>query len=352
VAATGYHSAARDYLLSECAVSIHLELRCPFPSNIHPLTAKASERTLQWAREFGLVQDAERQRQAHSERFTWLVGRFFPRASESVLQLISDWTSWLFWHDDVCDETELGGTQHGLTGVFDRFFDILTGELGANPSSSFERALAEMVERFRRLAPDPVWMLRFATSVREYFDACIWEAGNRERGVVPSVGSFIPLRRCAGGMWIYLDFVELANGRKLSLELRKHRDVQRLVQITNNVASWHNDLFSLSKEMRAGDVHNLVTALQVEMDVDLEEARQVAIGYANAEVEAFVRIEQKLKASGIAALGDLDEYVSGLKDLMRGNLDWSAESGRYVDFGRPDAKSDIRELLGPRRVAV
>jgi hypothetical protein len=46
--------------------------------------------------------------QVATERFTWLVGGFYPWAHERELELISDFTSWLFWHDDLCDETTLG----------------------------------------------------------------------------------------------------------------------------------------------------------------------------------------------------------------------------------------------------
>jgi hypothetical protein len=343
------------------------ELYCPFASNIHPLTRFVSEQTLQWAAEFELVAEEQAERCAHSERFTWLVGRFFPRAPLPALQLISDFTSWLFWHDDVCDETLLGRDPLALGQTFDRFFDILRADRAASsgptiPSGPFEAALLEMRERFAALAPDAPWLLRFVTSVREYFDACIWEAQNRLDGIVPSVGSFISLRRCAGGMWIYLDFVEFCMGRSLPLPLRKHRDVQRLVQITNNVASWHNDLYSLAKETRSGDVHNLVTALQAELGIEGDEAIAVAVGYANAEVRAFVELRQKLTESGQLNAAALRLYIEGLEALMRGNLDWSMESGRYTDFRGADfdaesqsRNSDIRGLAqltsSARRVA-
>jgi 5-epi-alpha-selinene synthase len=331
-------------------------LYCPFPSSIHPLTAQASEQTLRWAHAFGLVSSEHLERQAHSERFTWLVGRFFPNAPPQVLQLISDWTSWLFWHDDVCDETDLGSNPSALQATFSRLFEILSGTSGARGDSVFELALEEMATRFRDLSPDRAWFLRFCTSVREYFDACVWEAENRVKRVVPSVGSFIPLRRCAGGMWIYLDFVELVGGASLPLPLRKHRDVQRLVQITNNVASWHNDVFSLAKESRQGDVHNLVTTLQVEMNLPVEEALRVAARYADSEVKAFIALEERLKSSlrGQDLDAELSQYLQGLRSLMRGNLDWSQESGRYSPLDEDvehDARahSDIRALLSSRR---
>jgi hypothetical protein len=77
-------------------------------------------------------------------------------------------------------------------------------------------------------------------------------------------------------------------------------------------------------------VHNLVTAVQAEQQLDLPAACQMAADYADAEVRAFVAVEAKLCGSFAPLQGELDAYVTCLKHLTRGNLDWSRESGRYA----------------------
>ncbi len=317
------------------------ELYCPFESKINVATESANARTIRWASDVGLITSEDTTRVVNSERYTWLVGRFFPDADEEVFQLIADWTSWVFWHDDECDETALGESPRALAALFNQFMAILENREKPRPSNVFEVSLRDIAERLQQVSPDRGWYLRLLTSVRDYFDACVWEAANRVEGVVPSVGSFIPLRRCAGGMWIYLDFVELVNRRSLPLSLRKHRDVQRLVQITQNVACWHNDIFSLDKELKRGDVHNLVITLQAERGGSMEEALAEAVAYADSEVHAFVGLRGKLPRF-LGEETSLPQYVAGLESLMRGNLDWSLESARYSPLGHRD--SDIREL--------
>jgi hypothetical protein len=113
-------------------------------------------------------------------------------------------------------------------------------------------------------------------------------------------------------------------------------------------------------------VHNLVTALQAELGLECDAAIVVATSYADAEVRAFVELERKLLESVPTSDPALLLYIEGLKALMRGNLDWSMESGRYTDStmdllevapssGRVGVKSDIRELApgtsSARRVA-
>jgi 5-epi-alpha-selinene synthase len=307
------------------------ELHCPFESALNPRTEEAHRRTHAWAERHGLVNSAHVRRQVAAERFTWLVGRFFPRAGAEELQLISDFTSWLFWHDDVCDETSLGEDPVALARQFDWLLGVLTSRRLLRGSSAFDVAFDDLRDRFEKMAPSLAWFARFVVAVQQYFEACVWEASNRKNGAVPSVDTFIGMRRFASGMYIYLEFVELVAGRELPLLLRRHPQVGRLRDITNDVAAWHNDLFSLEKELAHGDVHNLVLAHARERRVDMDEARRLTIHRCNAEVEEFQSLAASLGAAVSETEPVLGSYLDGCRSLMRGNLDWSIETGRYLD---------------------
>lgn len=312
------------------------ELLCPFPSKINPYTAEAYQRTLAWGEKYGLLRTNEIRRQQQDERYTWLVGRAFPSASAERLQLLCDWTSWLFWHDDVCDETALGKDPEGLSQQFNRFFGVLTGTGTPRASNAFDVALVDLVSRFRALAPDPAWTYRFIISVQEYFQACVWEARNRASHKVPSIEEFISMRRCAGGAWIFLDFLEFANDQVLPLEVRKNNDVQRLMQIMCDIACWHNDIYSWPKEMRRNDVHNLVAVIKDHLQVPLNEAIERAAQYCDVEIREFLTIVSSLRSTKSTLSGILEQYIDGMQSVMRGNLDWAKESGRYKHHSASD----------------
>lgn len=316
------------------------ELLCPFPSKINPHTAEAHQRSLAWGERFGLLETTEIRRQQLDERYTWLVGRAFPRASASRLQLLCDWTSWLFWHDDVCDETALGKDPERLSQQFDRFFGVLTGTGTPRSNNPFDIALVDLISRFRAMAPDPAWTCRFIISVQEYFQACVWEASNRASHKIPSIDEFISMRRCAGGAWIFIDFLEFAHDHVLPLELRKNSDVQRLMQIMCDIACWHNDIYSWPKEMRRNDVHNLVAVLKEQFQFPLDEAIDRAAGYCDTEIREFLAIVSSLRSSRSTLSGEFEQYVDGMQSVMRGNLDWARESGRY----KHGAASDLHSL--------
>jgi 5-epi-alpha-selinene synthase len=305
------------------------ELHCPFVSLLNPATELAHRRTRAWAERFELLLDASVRRQVATEQFTWLVGRFFPWAPTRELELISDFTSWLFLHDDVCDETALGHDPRALADQFDWLMGILTRRRPPRPGQPFDAALADLRDRFEEAAPSWAWFTRFVTAVQQYFDGCVWEANNRAQGVAPPIDVFVCMRPFAGGMYIYLDFIELVLRAELPLVVRGHEDILRLRQATLNVACWHNDLFSLEKELARSDVHNLVVVLARETSADLAEARAVAVARCNAEVQLFEEVAGRLRPFGAAAQPLVVQYRDSLGALMRGNLDWSLSTRRY-----------------------
>jgi 5-epi-alpha-selinene synthase len=293
---------------------------CPFDSALSPLTDAAVARTVAWAETFALAVEHDAVAQ-----FTGLVSRFYPAADAERFQLISDWTTWLFVHDDVCDETETGRSQRALAETFDHFFNTLCGE--APLERPFDRALADLRNRFYTLAPSRTWTTRFLNAVRDYFDACIWEAHNREVGAIPGVGKYISMRRLASDMFSYIEFIDFANNETTPVWVRRQRDVEMLCAITNNVASWTNDVFSARKEMAQGDPHNLVLVLQHEHSCSRAEAVELALNYCNKEVLRFLDVRARAVQSERSLASS--PYIAGLETLMRGNLDWSLETRRY-----------------------
>jgi hypothetical protein len=315
------------------------DLHCPFPSKLNPGTEAAHHHTWSWATRFGLVRDANVERQVATERFTWLVGHFYPWAAAPELQLISDFTSWLFWFDDLCDETGLGEDPAALAAQIEWLVGVLSRRKEVRPGEPFDRAMADLRDRFEERSPGGGWFVRVVTSIQQYFEACLWEATNRHQGLVPAVGTFMDMRRFAGGMYIYHDFIELAERAELPLVARGNRALQRLVQLTCNVACWHNDLFSLYKELAYGDVHNLVVVLARQRQLTLTEALPVAVRLCDREAAAFVTSARRLPSFGPDTDALVARYRRGMEALMRGNLDWSLGTDRYRRHPAPEVRA-------------
>jgi len=146
---------------------------------------------------------------------------------------------------------------------------------------------------------------------------------------MPDLKSYFRMRPITGGLYVDTEFIGITERTHVPPEVREHPGVGALMRASNNVVCWANDLVSLEKEAKRGDVHNIVLVLQHEREFALERAVQVVIAMHNAQVQEFERAEPLIPSFGRAVNTNLSRFVSILKTRMRGNFDWSQESGRY-----------------------
>ncbi|MEQ1572212.1 MAG: terpene synthase family protein [Myxococcota bacterium] len=307
----------------ENATGASLELVCPFPTTCHPTVQALHESTCRWAArvhpEAGNV----------DQRFTWLSAQMVPAAERVLAELLADFTSWLFWHDDMCDEGPLSANPVELRRALDQELLILQGG-PARPDLPLERALHDLRARFVQLSPDPSWMVRFVADMADYFDGCVWEAENRSDGRVPRLSEYVPARRSVGAIWVYLGFIELTLHTSMPLAMRRNSECLLVRQLACDVVAWHNDLFSLRKEEALGDVHNITTIVMREYGLQKPDAARFVVARSNAaiyEIQALLsRMDLPLRADAY-----FRRFSEALKVFIRGAADWAAKTSRYAD---------------------
>lgn len=315
------------------------QLYCPFPPEVNRHVDAVHEHTLAWARQFGLAKDESGFERVRESKFARLVARAYPSSPRDELAIVADWNTWLFLLDDECDESGIGRRPDRLAALHARCFEVLSGKaldrldapLRPRPGRAdvpLLRALHELRGRMGARMPR-AWVDRFAVSVAEYFEAAVWEARNRERGVWPNSATYIQMRPYTGALYTVLDLIDLTEAAILPLVVRKHPLYQALMLITNNVVCWCNDLFSLPKERAHGDMHNLALILQHQEAIGVQDAVDRVVGLIEQEIERFIALENDLPSFGAEVDGLVRRFVAVLRAWMRGNLDWSYESGRY-----------------------
>ena len=304
------------------------ELYCPFSSAINSQADIVHQETIEWAWRLGLLLNEPSYRIFCTTSIGRLAARFHPDAQRAELRLLSDWYAWMFLRDDRCDESEIGEHPESLVPDDIRFLEILKG---AEPTEHDEPMAQAMYDLRLRLFPraSAAWIRRFVRTVKEHFQSSLWEAANRARGIVPDIETYLRMRRITGGILVDLDLIEVIEGLRLPFEVREHHTVRALARTSNNVACWANDLFSLKKELKCGDVHNLVIVLRHAEGLTLQEAVDLSVRMHNDEVNRFVELESQLPVFGETVNTNLASYVAALRTRMRGNLDWSRESERY-----------------------
>jgi hypothetical protein len=304
------------------------ELHCPFAPIINMHVEAVHQHTLEWVSRFELVATEASWQRFRAAKFAWLAARAYPTASMEALKLVAEWNIWLFIHDDQCDEAGLGRQPEALAALYDKLRPIVRG---AEPAAGCERivlALHDLIGRMQARA-SKAWLERFAHSVDDYFAACIWEAHNCAAGRVPDIHSYVQMRPFTGALNTDIELIELCEHIYLPNEVYAHPDVQRLTLMANNVVCWANDIISLEKELRHGDVHNLVVAIQHECGCGLQEAVHRARAMHDSEVRAFVDLAERAPWFGTRIEAELERYLVILRAWMRGNLDWAYDTRRY-----------------------
>src|SRR5262245_62925055 len=109
------------------APTVYPPLSCPFPSAINPHAIQAQQATIDWARRFRLLQRDAAYRRLNRLRYGMLMARAYPLAEPETLQIVTDWSTWLFLLDDQCDEAGMGHDPEQLARLHTQFLDVLHG---------------------------------------------------------------------------------------------------------------------------------------------------------------------------------------------------------------------------------
>ncbi|PSL44913.1 5-epi-alpha-selinene synthase [Chitinophaga niastensis] len=306
-------------------------IRYPFPSRINQRVQEAHLHVTDWVKSYGLLSTEKALARFGKARFAWLVARAYPEATLEDLYLITDFNAWLFILDDHCDEAEVGKKSDYLRSVMAGLMDVLQNnkQVTLATAGPIPAALSNMWERMRAIAT-PAWRLRFIRSMEDYFSGCIWEAENREAGIVPGVDDYIRMRLFTGAVLPDVILIDIIEKIYLPESLLQHALLQRMVLAASNIICWANDMFSFGKESKQGDVHNLVLVLQHANQSTLQQALDEAARMHNEEVAIFATLEKLLPFRGDETDAELLRYVSILRAWIAGNFEWSLnDTGRY-----------------------
>ncbi|MEU9116244.1 prenyltransferase/squalene oxidase repeat-containing protein [Streptomyces sp. NPDC048483] len=301
---------------------------CPFPPALHPLAAAADARSLAWMHEHQLcTDDGERTRMAQTG-CGQLAGRMSPSARADLLQIFSDYTLWAFAFDDeYCDEGPLGERPGELADAAVRI--LRCAEVPETPVYADDRygiALRDLRSRLDA-ASSPVHGARFVEAMRGYLLTEVRKAGFVARGQRPGLDDYTLVRLYSGGSIVFAELVAVCNGCPPPPHLADDRRVRAITEVAATLVDWETDVISHGKETeRTGDGFNLIDAVRQEFGCGEDEAVERAITMWDRIMTLFLRLRARLTAE----LPELTAYVAGLAQYIRGVLDWSLGTDRYV----------------------
>lgn len=305
------------------------DLHFDVPPALSPYTEGVQREINQWMQDHGYLKTERALKRFQAGKFAWTTGRAHPDAGFDEIRVVATYMSWLFMVDDWCDEESLGKDPEGLAALHGQLIYHMRFPRPARPDDS--PVVVGLIDVWREMSAmaAPGWTERFIETFTHYAEGCVWEARNRAQGITPSLDDYMIWRRQTSALYIFFDLIELADHVTLPAEVLDHKAIRELKTMANDGVAWFNDIVSLEKEIRTGDVHNLVLVLQHEDSLDLQTAVDRAAAIFNARMRAYFAQERDVPSFGPSLDKEIKRYITGLRAWIRGNIDWSYETGRY-----------------------
>src|SRR5690606_616202 len=225
-------------------------LECQLSPSLNEHVEAAHRHTLGWAVEMGLVHErGPKLERFRAARFTWLAARSYPRVEREQLELISDWITFLFFYDDMCDTQAAIDPDYleRLLTAENRLIELGYGAAPRPEDTPLDHALANVRARAAELA-NSAWLERFGAHFEEYIEGCRWERIIRLQGQVPSLATYSKLRLLISAVFPCFDFAGMCiDGARTDFADRVL--VQQLEVLANNDLCWVNDIYGVDKEI-------------------------------------------------------------------------------------------------------
>lgn len=307
-------------------------LLLPWPARRNPFARSYARAAADLLLGVGLITDDPTERGAKRFQAVVVLDPYvYPYAALDRLLVAGAFSQWLFFLDDQYDDhPELGRNPVAVRQIMERHLETLsTGRVPPDPTA-FARFTVYLRRRLEALSP-PGWMERFLRNVHAYlFDGSLRTVEHWAADRVPSTDDYLSLRMHDSAVFPAIDMIEVAAGIRLPPQVLEHPSIVEMRRLTVRHTAYVNDLFSYQKEVLwSGTPCNLVRVLMHNESICFEEAVSEIAAMVDRDVQRFVELERGLPGFPPAIADEVDAYLGGMKDWMRGNVEFSLASGRY-----------------------
>ncbi|MDH6130394.1 hypothetical protein P3T39_007387 [Kitasatospora sp. GP82] len=302
---------------------------CPIEPAVHPGAARLEARAIAWVDEFGLYENAVDRAWGLATHSTDFSCRIIPHGDEEKLLLFILWNHWAFALDDnVHDTGSAATTTAGIVDFNARVARCLetpgAALLGAGPLTA---AFEDLVGR-TRAATTPVQFRLVTEGLRDWLFGAAWQAGNTERGIMPTLSDYVAIRPSVNGTRFSLAWSLIAQGIEVPGDELYSDSVQALTDVAGSVVSYDNDLFSYAKEDSQQTLEqNIVNVLAQHHRCSPQEALRAAVAVRDRTMVLFLRLREQIARS---AGPELLRYLEALGHYIVGSIQWMNAAPRYA----------------------
>ncbi|CAF0780725.1 unnamed protein product [Adineta steineri] len=234
--------------------------------------------------------------------------------------------------NNICDSFQPAGSFKPLTTYASAMHDW------------WQRSLVNSTPTFRK---------RFKISFQDAVETSLHqEAYKKDHQIIPDLKTYIEARRVSVYGTLVCTLIQYSLGFDLPDVCLADKTLKRIMECFMDAGAWANDIYSFNNEQSEGH-YNLVSVLMnanssLSIQQAMDQAGQMVIDvYAD-----FQRLRHELPSWGADIDSQVEQFVDGLGDMVRGNLCWCFETERYFGSEREEVKRTRRIKLLPPKIKV
>ncbi|KAG8917205.1 hypothetical protein FRC03_004894 [Tulasnella sp. 419] len=307
---------------------------CPFELKVNPHYRLASAESERWFDGYG-IHKGQKRTDFLRANFGLLTAMSYPEANYNQLRNCCDFMNWLFAFDDLSDD---GGLRENIDGM-KLAAEITVKSLRDPKNFRTTFKVGQTLQSFWLRAcqtASPGTQKRFIETTDLYVQAILQQVVNRTHDQIPTIESFIQLRRDTSAVKLVFALVEYSLNLDLPDEVFEHPLIRSLEQGANDILTWANDMYSFNVEQSKGDTQNLVVIAMREKGLDLQGAVDWLGDLIKRRIDQYVSEKAQLPSWGPEVDAGVAKYVAGLERWVIGVLHWSFDSERY--FGKENQR--------------
>lgn len=293
-----------------------------FNQGISPYAVEIQSSTIDWAKKINVLNETTTIEKYKKQNIGYLASRAQPYDSFLDVRLASEYLLLFCMLDDYSD---LVTNPLDFKDYSDRIISILKG----NPTDkdNFLSGWEDWWERVKVGTPID-WQNRITESITKCFEAMTLEIGQQFKNQIPKVHDYINNRQHSGSVLVCFDLIERGGKRYLPIEARSNLFMD-LITSAGKITNWTNDILSLEKELRDGEMHNLVISVQKHSQISMQESLDYVKKMLNTEINKYNELKKHLLNLNNPYKEKLKQYIYYLETGVRGNYEWSMRTKRF-----------------------
>jgi hypothetical protein len=193
----------------------------------------------------------------------------------------------------------------------------------------YKVGILDIYDRMQKKFVSSPLLTVFWQHTMNYLKSNMEETRMRKNNTSPCIKEYYRLRRDIGSVYMVLTLQNIIRPNNLPTWVYENERIQKLFQITVDQIDIYNDLTSIEKETRKGEISNLtLVLLRSDANLSLKNAIEKTIKTHNDLICDFAQLEKEILANELFMNEDILKMIHGLKCWIVGHVTWTSITGR------------------------